>query len=342
MTTSTPSQQACTGERGLVVLCAANNWDDVRLADRPLAKALARKVDVLYVDPPLSHLTPRNNPRVAAALAGPRLRAVAPGILRLTPVVTPLPFRHGMLPLTRALVRRTIRRALAAGTCRLPVQGVVTTWLDIDVFDLVPGARHLDRAQDDVAAGAALWGQDRERLIAGERRVAGLADTVLLANPEAVGVWGLRGHEVVAFPNGCDTDRFTPRPAVAPHPWVRHRDAPVAGFVGHLNRRTDVALLEAVVDRGLTLVLVGPIDAASGGPRLEELLERDTVHAVGACDFEEVAAWLWSFDVGLVPYRNDEFNRWSFPLKTLEYLAAGLPVVSRVCRRRGGWLRGTL
>ena len=102
----------------------------------------------------------------------------------------------------------------------------------------------------------------------------------------------------------------------------------MAGFVGHLNARTDLALLEAVVDRGLTLVLVGPIDAASGGPRLDELLDRKTVHAVGPCDFEEVAAWLWSVDVGLVPYRNDEFNRWSFPLKTLEYLAAGLPVVS--------------
>jgi teichuronic acid biosynthesis glycosyltransferase TuaH len=32
--------------------------------------------------------------------------------------------------------------------------------------------------------------------------------------------------------------------------------------------------------------------------------------------------------VGLVPYTLSEFNRASFPLKTLEYLAAGLPVVS--------------
>ena len=32
--------------------------------------------------------------------------------------------------------------------------------------------------------------------------------------------------------------------------------------------------------------------------------------------------------VGLVPYTDTQFNRASFPLKTLEYLAAGLPVVS--------------
>ena len=33
-------------------------------------------------------------------------------------------------------------------------------------------------------------------------------------------------------------------------------------------------------------------------------------------------------DVGLVPYRDSPFNRGSFPLKTLEYLAAGRGVVA--------------
>ena len=33
-------------------------------------------------------------------------------------------------------------------------------------------------------------------------------------------------------------------------------------------------------------------------------------------------------DVGLVPYGDTEFNKYSFPMKTLEYLAAGRPVVA--------------
>ncbi|MBI4899196.1 MAG: hypothetical protein HY829_01825, partial [Actinobacteria bacterium] len=32
--------------------------------------------------------------------------------------------------------------------------------------------------------------------------------------------------------------------------------------------------------------------------------------------------------VGLTPYADSTFNRRSFPLKTLEYLAAGIPVVT--------------
>ena len=38
--------------------------------------------------------------------------------------------------------------------------------------------------------------------------------------------------------------------------------------------------------------------------------------------------YLSQIDVGLTPYADSHFNRASFPLKTLEYLAAGLPVVS--------------
>jgi teichuronic acid biosynthesis glycosyltransferase TuaH len=39
-------------------------------------------------------------------------------------------------------------------------------------------------------------------------------------------------------------------------------------------------------------------------------------------------AYLGAAAIGLVPYRLDEFNRASFPLKLLEYLAAGRHVVS--------------
>ena len=43
---------------------------------------------------------------------------------------------------------------------------------------------------------------------------------------------------------------------------------------------------------------------------------------------EALPSYLAHAQVGLVPYTNSEFNRASFPLKTLEYLAAGLPVVA--------------
>ena len=71
----------------LIVLCAANSWSDVKLADRHMAERLTAHAPVLYVDPPISHLTRFNKPSIACSLDGPRLRMVAPRIARYTPVV---------------------------------------------------------------------------------------------------------------------------------------------------------------------------------------------------------------------------------------------------------------
>jgi teichuronic acid biosynthesis glycosyltransferase TuaH len=43
---------------------------------------------------------------------------------------------------------------------------------------------------------------------------------------------------------------------------------------------------------------------------------------------EQLVPYLHVLDVGLTPYRDSVFNRRSFPLKTVEYLAAGVPVVA--------------
>jgi teichuronic acid biosynthesis glycosyltransferase TuaH len=58
------------------------------------------------------------------------------------------------------------------------------------------------------------------------------------------------------------------------------------------------------------------------------LVERPNVHWVGRKAYEELPSYLRVIDVGLTPYAATAFNRASFPLKTLEYLAAGRGVVS--------------
>ena len=53
---------------GLVVLCAANGYDGIRMSDWHLAWHLSKLAPVLYVDPPMSRLTPLRNqerPRTA-------------------------------------------------------------------------------------------------------------------------------------------------------------------------------------------------------------------------------------------------------------------------------------
>lgn len=61
---------------------------------------------------------------------------------------------------------------------------------------------------------------------------------------------------------------------------------------------------------------------------MEEFLASDGVQWVGQIPSEQIAEFLSHCRVGITPYANNEFNQASFPLKTLDYLAAGLPVIS--------------
>ena len=310
---------------GLVVICAANNWDDVKLGDRHMAERLTAHAPVLYVDPPISHLTRLNKPAVAASLERPRLRMAAPRIARFTPLVPPKPTHPALLGLTSRLVRRQLRGAVR----RLggSVDAVVSTWLFYDAYGVCGERRRVYWWRDDPVGAAVHWGASAERLGEAEQRLAGSSDLIVAVSEGAARRWEDRGLRAAYLPNGCDAEFFA---AAEPGPAPVEIDLPrpIAGFIGHINSRTDLALLEAVADAGMSLLLVGPRDPDFEPERFDRLVARANVAYVGRRPFEELPSYLAVMDVGLVPYGPTEFNRWSFPLKTLEYLAAGLPVVA--------------
>jgi teichuronic acid biosynthesis glycosyltransferase TuaH len=74
--------------------------------------------------------------------------------------------------------------------------------------------------------------------------------------------------------------------------------------------------------------MVGPHDPRWEPRRFAALAARPNVSHAGRVPPEAVPSYLAATDIGITPYTGSPFNRASFPLKTLEYLSAGLPVVS--------------
>ena len=106
---------------------------------------------------------------------------------------------------------------------------------------------------------------------------------------------------------------------------------PVLGFAGNfLESKVDFDLLAAVGSAFAegTLLLAGPAKGAAAG-RLEQLL-RTTPNArwLGLQPYAKLPSVVAAFDVGLIPYLENEYTRSCFPLKLYEYLAAGKPVVA--------------
>jgi teichuronic acid biosynthesis glycosyltransferase TuaH len=310
---------------GLIVLCAANSWDDVKMADRHMAEHLVAHGPVLYVDPPVSHLTRYYKPSVAASTKGPRLRKLAPGLFRLTPLVPPKQTHRAVLPSATWLTRYQLRRAVRdlGGN----VEALISTWLFVDVYGSCGERRRVYWWQDDPVGAAGHWGVDAGRLAAAEERLARASDLVVAVNEQATERLQSRGLPAKYLPNGCDAAFFAGVDD-APSPTDVDLPGPIAGFIGHLNSRTDLALLEGVADAGISLLLIGPRDPGFEPERFERLIARPNVSFLGGRQFEDLPSYLKVIDVGLVPYGATEFNRWSFPMKALECLAAGRPVVS--------------
>ncbi|MCX5739826.1 MAG: glycosyltransferase [Proteobacteria bacterium] len=324
---------ALEGTRGeLIVYFASHALDGPAGTDRHMAEALGVYGPVLYADPPMSALARFRKRTPAGSATPPRLEVINPRLARLTNHVVPGLTR----PLLHYLVGPMVMRATRAAVYRLygpaprgdpRVAAVVSSRVDA-LWSALPARRTLFYATDDLPSGAALLGVPRERLLRAESRTLRGADAVAVVSQALQERYAQAGFFAELVPNGCDPDAYE-SVDTAPRPSDCDLPGPVAGFVGHINDRIDLALLEAVAGTGCSLLLVGPVVANyRSAARFAELARQPNVRCVGPKPFSELRNYLRVIDVGLTPYANTEFNRASFPLKTLEYLAAGRAVVA--------------
>ena len=183
-------------------------------------------------------------------------------------------------------------------------------------------------AKDDYVAGASLMRIAPARLRRRDRRQPADADVVVAVSETLADRYRAMGHEPLVIPNGCDVDHYRDT-ADAPLPDIDLPRSPVAGLIGTLSGRIDVSLLEAVAGADVSVLLVGGRPPAASSEALDLLLTDPRVTWAGPQPFHRLPSYLRVMDVGLVPYSShDPFNRASSPLKVLEYLAAGRPVVA--------------
>jgi glycosyltransferase involved in cell wall biosynthesis len=163
-------------------------------------------------------------------------------------------------------------------------------------------------------------------MTAAHRAALDAADIVFTGGPSLHrGVLGRREHDVHLFRSGVDPEHY----AVSRRP-VRHA-RPTAGYVGVLDERIDFELVAGLAAKlpGWDIELVGPVHPKIWGvplPQAGNLVYR------GQTDYHALPAVMAGFDVAIMPFARNEATRSISPTKTLEYFAAGLPVVSTSIR----------
>jgi len=101
---------------------------------------------------------------------------------------------------------------------------------------------------------------------------------------------------------------------------------PVFGYFGVIDERLDYDLIEAMARDfpDASVVMAGPLAKVSA----EELPDLPNIHWLGQQAYQDLPALVKGFDVCLMPFALNEATRCINPTKTLEYMAAGKPIVS--------------
>lgn len=141
--------------------------------------------------------------------------------------------------------------------------------------------------------------------------------------------------DVVCVPLGFADELFSNN-VLSKHVRKKRRDFTV-GYIGSISGRMDFSLIEKVAVRLPTIrfVFVGPLEEHVFGARdtaanvWKRICRLKNVKWNKHVSKSDIPAILSGFDIGIIPYRVDNsFNRFSFPMKTMEYFAAGKPVIS--------------
>ena len=131
--------------------------------------------------------------------------------------------------------------------------------------------------------------------------------------------------EVHYLTQGVNFEHFaTPRPIP---PELATLPRPIVGFAGGVSECCDLDLINriAATYSGGSVVLVGPVTIPA--ERLEAI-RRPNIHLLGPRPYADLPGYVQGFDVGIIPYLLNDWTKAVDPLKLLEYLAAGLPVVT--------------
>lgn len=318
----------------IICLASANfdapAWVNVQHLMWRLARAGNR---VLYIESPglrAPHLLHPADLRKAAH----RISRLFQGVRRPHPnltVVAPhvLPGHHR--PLWGALNQKLLLRQIRSWAERLGMHAPLL-WIYLPTGSSLAG--HLNErlliyhCVDDYLANP---GVPVEALRKMEDHLVARADAVLVTAPRLLDKFCGRAKRLLLVPSGVDTEPFFSSQTMAEPADLKSIPHPRIGFVGNLTGyKVDFTLLEMLAQAHSEwhLVLIGSIGIGDPSTRIGRLKDYRNVHWLGEKHHREVPPYLMGLDVGLIPYHQNSSTEHVFPVKLLEYFAAGLPVVA--------------
>ncbi len=129
------------------------------------------------------------------------------------------------------------------------------------------------------------------------------------------------------LPNGVDYFHFSSAEKITPSMY-KPMNRPIVVYAGSIDFWFDFDLINHLTEAlpNYSFVMIGP-----NGKFADNFVPRSNLFLLGSIPYEELPAYLMNADIGIIPFNKERFptlvNSIS-PIKLLEFMACGLPVVS--------------
>ena len=251
-----------------------------------------------------------------------------PNVVRLVPIL-PANEKNDNTDNQCAAVLRLLRRALTdhpllRGRFASPIQwfySPMTAPHFLDGFDAV--ATVYD-CMDELAQFRFAPPSLRER----EQLLISRADVVFTGGYQLFQLKSRYHSNVHFYGCGVDAEHYSKarRPETELPAELAKLPRPILGYFGVIDERLDYALLARIAQEmpDASIVMVGPFAKVEQG----SLPNFPNIHWLGQRAYTDLPALVKSFDVCLMPFALNDATQYINPTKTLEYMAAGKPIVS--------------
>ncbi len=200
------------------------------------------------------------------------------------------------------------------------------TPMALDFLEIIPAYKLL--IYDVMDQLAAFFGAPAG-LAEREEKLLGIADIVLTGGISLYRSKAPFNKNTYLFPSGVEIEHYATAANSSNFKLPADLEGlkrPIIGYFGVIDERIDQPLLAFIAQSRpkWTILMIGPyakIDPAT-------LPQADNLHYIGMRNYKELPSYLAFFDVAMIPFALNEATEYLSPTKTLEYLAAGKPVVS--------------
>jgi UDP-galactopyranose mutase len=290
-------------------------WNFVYQRPQHLLSRLAANRPVFFVEEP--ELDPNGPPRWERSTPQPNVVVLRPR----TPVQTP-GFHPEQLAALEPLIAE-LARELDGST--------LVAWLYTPLALPLAEALAPTALVYDCMDELSLFLGAPPELLSREAALLECADIMFTGGPSLFRAKQGRHSNVHCFPSSVDAAHFRVASSAGTPGVAEAEDQagllhPRLGFYGVIDERLDLPLLDFIAQAHpeWQIVLVGPVVKIDP----TTLPRRQNIHYFGQRSYDDLPRYLAGWDVCLLPFARNDATRFISPTKTLEYMAAELPIVS--------------